>query len=427
MQGSSELPGFYKLSVKERLELVKKLAGLTEEESTALGNTGGLPGDVASRMIENVVGGMTLPLGIATNFLINGKDYIVPMALEEPSVVAAASNAAKIARVKGGFKVTNTGPVMIGQIQTVGVPDPRGAARKLAAKKKLLLARANEQDPMLVSLTGGAKDLRVKVIKTLKGPMVIVELLVNCGDAMGANAVNTMAEAVAPLVEEISGGRVYLRIISNLADKRLVRATAVFEKEALGGEEVVEGIVYAYAFAEADPYRCATHNKGIMNGVIAVALACGQDTRALEAGAHSYAARSGAYKPLTTWKENRDGDLVGTLEMPMAVGLVGGAAKVHPEAKANVRILGVKSAIELAEVMGVVGLAQNFAALRALASEGIQKGHMKLHARSLAMSAGAKGGLVDAVAERMIAERKIRFDRAKDILEELSSEKHAAP
>jgi len=426
MQGSSELTGFYKLSVQDRLKLVQKLTGLSEEEVQALGNTGGLPIDVASRMIENVVGGMTLPLGMATNFLINGKDYIVPMALEEPSVVAAASNAAKIARVRGGFRVINTGPVMIGQIQTVGVPDPRGAAKRLAAKKKALLAKANEQDPMLVSLGGGAKDLRVKVIETLKGPMVIVELFVNCGDAMGANAVNTMAEAVAPLVEEISGGRVYLRIISNLADRRLVRATATFEKEALGGGEVVEGIVYAYAFAEADPYRCATHNKGIMNGVIAVALACGQDTRALEAGAHSYAARSGAYKPLTTWKKNKEGDLVGTLEMPMAVGLVGGAAKVHPAAKANVKILGLESAMELAEVMGAVGLAQNFAALRALASEGIQKGHMKLHARSLAMSAGAKGGLVDEVAERMIAEKKIRFDRAKGLIEELSTKKSAA-
>jgi hydroxymethylglutaryl-CoA reductase len=426
MQGSSELPGFYKLSMEERLKLLQKLVGLTEEEVKVLGNTGGLPSDIANRMIENVVGGMTLPLGMATNFLVNGKDYVVPMALEEPSVVAAASNAAKIARVKGGFKVTNTGPVMIGQIQTVGVPNPRGAAKRLAAKKKELLAKANEQDPMLVSLGGGAKDLGVKVIESLKGQMVIVELFVNCGDAMGANAVNTMAEAVAPLVEEISGGRVYLRIISNLADKRLVKATAVFDKEALGGDEVVDGILYAYAFADADPYRCATHNKGIMNGVIAVALACGQDTRALEAGAHSFAARSGGYKPLTTWKVNREGDLVGTLEMPMAVGLVGGAAKVHPAAKANVKILGLKTAIELAEVMGAVGLAQNFAALRALASEGIQRGHMKLHARSLAMSAGAKGALVDAVAETMISEKKIRFDRAKDLVEELSTKKRAA-
>jgi hydroxymethylglutaryl-CoA reductase len=426
MQGSSELPGFYKLSMEDRLKLLRKLAGLTEEEVKVLGNTGGLPGETANRMIENVVGGMTLPLGMATNFLVNGKDYVVPMALEEPSVVAAASNAAKIARVKGGFKVTNTGPVMIGQIQTVGVRDPRAAARRLTAKRRELLARANEQDPMLVSLGGGAKDLNVKVIESLKGQMVIVELFVDCGDAMGANAVNTMAEAVAPLVEEISGGRVYLRIISNLADRRLVKATAVFDKDAVGGEEVVDGILYAYAFADADPYRCATHNKGIMNGVTAVALACGQDTRALEAGAHSYAARSGGYKPLTTWKVNKDGDLVGTLEMPMAVGLVGGAAKVHPAARANVKILGLKTATELAEVMGAVGLAQNFAAIRALASEGIQRGHMKLHARSLAMSAGAKGALVDSVAEAMIAEKKIRFDRAKDLVEELSAKKRGA-
>ncbi|HUI01266.1 MAG TPA: hydroxymethylglutaryl-CoA reductase, degradative [Nitrososphaerales archaeon] len=423
MKGSSELQGFYKLTVEERLKLLQKLAGLTDEEAKTLGSTGGLPIEVANRMIENVVGGITLPLGMATNFLVNGKDYVVPMALEEPSVVAAASNAAKIARVKGGFVVTNTGPVMIGQIQTVGVRDPKEAARKLVAKKKELMARANEQDPMLVSLGGGAKDVNVKVIETLKGPMVIAELLVDCGDAMGANAVNTMAEAVAPLVEEITKGKVYLRIISNLADRRLVKATAVFDRQALGGDEVVEGILYAYAFADADPYRCATHNKGIMNGVVAVALACGQDTRALEAGAHSYASRSGGYKPLTTWKVNRDGDLVGTLEMPMAVGLVGGAARVHPAAKANVRILGIKTAIELAEVMGAVGLAQNFAAMRALASEGIQRGHMKLHARSLAMSAGAKGAMVDAVAERMIAEKKIRFDVAKALVDELSTKK----
>jgi len=423
MKGSSELQGFYKLTVEERLKLLQKLAGLTDEEAKTLGSTGGLPIEVANRMIENVVGGITLPLGMATNFLVNGKDYVVPMALEEPSVVAAASNAAKIARVKGGFVVTNTGPVMIGQIQTVGVRDPKEAARKLVAKKKELMARANEQDPMLVSLGGGAKDVNVKVIETLKGPMVIAELLVDCGDAMGANAVNTMAEAVAPLVEEITKGKVYLRIISNLADRRLVKATAVFDRQALGGDEVVEGILYAYAFADADPYRCATHNKGIMNGVVAVALACGQDTRALEAGAHSYASRSGGYKPLTTWKVNRDGDLVGTLEMPMAVGLVGGAARVHPAAKANVRVLGIKTAIELAEVMGAVGLAQNFAAMRALASEGIQRGHMKLHARSLAMSAGAKGAMVDAVAERMIAEKKIRFDVAKALVDELSTKK----
>jgi hydroxymethylglutaryl-CoA reductase len=419
----SELQGFYKLPMEQRRELLKKATSLTDEEIKILANTGGLPAETADHMIENVVGGYTYPLSIATNFKINGKDYLVPMALEEPSVVAAASNAAKMARVKGGFAVTNTGPVMIGQIQVVGVPEPENAKKQLLDKKSDILKKANDQDPMLVSLGGGAKDLNVKVLSTLKGPMVIAELIVNTGDAMGANAVNTMAEAVAPLIEEITGGRVFLRIISNLADRRLVRATAVFEKAAIGGEDVVDGIVYAYAFADADPYRCATHNKGIMNGVVAVGIACGQDIRALEAGAHSYASRSGKYKPLTTWEKNRDGDLVGTLEMPMAVGLVGGAAKTHPAARANIKVLGVKTAIELAEVMGAVGLAQNFAALRALASEGIQRGHMKLHAHNVASSAGATGDLIDVIAARLIEEKKIRFDRAKELVEEYSKKK----
>jgi hydroxymethylglutaryl-CoA reductase len=426
MAKSSEIPGFYKLPVGERLKLVKEAAGLSDEEAGAMANTGGLPKDVADRMIENVVGGITIPLGIATNFRINEKDYLVPMALEEPSVVAAASNAAKMARVKGGFTVSNTGPVMIGQIQVVNVPDPGAAKKKLLSEKDEVMKRANDQDPMLVSLGGGAKDLNVKVLSTLKGPMVVAELIVNTGDAMGANAVNTMAEAVAPMVEEITGGRVFLRIISNLADRRLVRASAVFDKEAIGGEEVVDGVVYAYAFADADPYRCATHNKGIMNGVVAVAIACGQDIRALEAGAHSFASRTGRYKPLTTWEKNKDGDLVGTLEMPMAVGLVGGAAKTHPVARASIKVLGVKTAIELAEVMGAVGLAQNFAALRALASEGIQRGHMKLHSRNVAVSAGATGELIDIVAQRMIDEKKIRFDRAKELVAELSKAKQGA-
>jgi hydroxymethylglutaryl-CoA reductase len=423
---SSEIQGFYKLSMAERIDVLKRRASLTDDEAKTLASTGGLPADVADRMIENVVGGITMPLGIATNFKINGKDYLVPMALEEPSVVAAASNAAKIARVKGGFTVTNTGPVMIGQIQVVDVSTPEDASSKLLARKADLLKKANDQDPMLVSLGGGAKDLNVKVLSTLKGPMVVAELIVNTGDAMGANAVNTMAEAVAPMVEEITGGRVFLRIISNLADRRLVRASAVFGKEEIGGEDVVDGVVYAYAFADADPYRCATHNKGIMNGVVAVGIACGQDIRALEAGAHSYASRSGEYKPLTVWEKNDDGDLVGRLEMPMAVGLVGGAARTHPAARADIKILGVKTAVELAEVMGAVGLAQNFAALRALASEGIQRGHMKLHSRNVAISAGATGELVDLVAQKMIDEKKIRFDRAKELVLELSKEKKAA-
>ena len=419
----SEIPGLYKLPISERLKEVARMAGLTEEEVRTLSNTGGLPSDVADRMIENVVGGLTMPLGIATNFKINGRDYLVPMALEEPSVVAGASKAAKIARGKGGFTVSNTGPVMIGQIQVVKVQAPEKAKADLAARKADILKKANDQDPMLVSLGGGAKDLNVKVLSSVTGPMVVAELIVNTGDAMGANAVNTMAEAVAPMVEEITGGEVLLRIISNLADRRLVRATAVFEKEAVGGEEVVDGVVDAYAFADADPYRCATHNKGIMNGVDAVGIACGQDIRALEAGAHSYASRTGSYKPLTVWEKDTDGNLVGKLEMPMAVGLVGGAARTHPAARASIKILGVKTAIELAEVMGAVGLAQNFAALRALASEGIQKGHMKLHAFNVATSAGATGDLIGIVAARLVEEKKIRYDRAKELVEELSKGK----
>ena len=415
---NSELQGFHKLSMGKRRELLKNAVGLTDEEVNMVAGTGSLPPETADHMIENVVGGYTYPLGIATNFRINGKDYLIPMALEEPSVVAAASNAAKMARVKGGFKVTNTGPVMIGQVQVVNVPKPEEAKARLLSGKADILKKANEQDPMLVSLGGGAKDLNVKVLPSIKGPMVVAELIVNTGDAMGANAVNTMAEAVAPMVEEITGGRVFLRIISNLADRRLVRATAVFDKEAIGGEDVVDGVVYAYAFADADPYRCATHNKGVMNGVVAVGIACGQDIRALEAGAHSYASRTGKYKPITTWEKNTDGDLVGTLEMPMAVGLVGGAAKTHPTARVNIKILGAKTATELAEVLGAVGLAQNFAALRALASEGIQRGHMKLHAHNVASSAGATGDLIDIVAAKLVEERKVRFDRAKELVEE---------
>jgi hydroxymethylglutaryl-CoA reductase len=299
------------------------------------------------------------------------------------------------------------------------VTDPEGAKKRLLKKKESILKKANEQDPLLVSLGGGAKDFDAKVLSTLKGPMVIGELIVDTGDAMGSNAVDTMAEAVAPMVEEFTGGRVLLRIISNLADRRLVRASAVFDKKTVGGEDVVDGVVRAYAFAEADPYRCATHNKGIMNGVIAVAIACGQDIRALEAGAHSYASRTGKYTPLTTWEKSENGDLVGKLEMPMAVGLIGGASRTHPSARAAIKILGVKKATELAEVMGAVGLAQNFAALRALVTEGIQRGHMKLHARNIASSAGATGNLVDIVAQRMVEEKKIRMDRAKEILTEL--------
>jgi len=342
------------MSVQERLKIVKSFAGLETNEADSIGSFAGLPPETADRMIENVIGAIPVPLGVATNFLVNGKDYLVPMAIEEPSVVAAASNAAKMARKLGGFRTSNTGPVMIGQIQTVHIRDPHRARMDILAHRDELLQKANDQDPKLVSVGGGARELQVKVIDTKRGSMVITELIVDCRDAMGANAVNTMAEAVAPDIERIAKGRVFLRIISNLATRRLIRSTATFDKDLLGGSEIAEGIVDAYAFADSDPYRCATHNKGIMNGVIAVALALGQDTRALEAGSHSYAARNG-YRSLTTYEINDDGNIVGTIEMPVAVGLIGGASAVHPVAKACVKILGVKSAIELGEVIASVG------------------------------------------------------------------------
>jgi hydroxymethylglutaryl-CoA reductase len=418
MSRSSLISGFYKLSPKERLQLVKEFADLTDEEADLLQNTGSLPLDVADRMIENVVGAFPIPLGIAVNFLINNRDYLIPMAIEEPSVVAAASYAAKMARDGGGFYTSSTPPVMIGQIQIVSVKDPYAAKMRVIQAKEEILKKANEQDPVLVSAGGGAKDLDAKVINTTQGPMVVAELHVDCRDAMGANAVNTMAEAVAPMIERITGGRVYLRIISNLATKRLVRAWCVVPKEAVGGEEVVDGIVNAYAFAAADPYRAATHNKGILNGIIAVIVATCNDHRAIEAGAHAYAARNGQYTSLSTWEKNENGDLVGSIELPMAVGLIGGAVRTHPTAKIAVKILGVKTANEFGEVVATVGLAQNLGALRALAHEGIQRGHMSLHARNIAVAAGATGETIDIVAARMVEERKIRMDRAKELIEQ---------
>lgn len=417
MGRSSQYPGFYKLDPKERLQFVKEFAGLTDEEAALLQETGSLPLELANRMIENVIGAIPVPLGIAVNFLINERDYIVPMAIEEPSVVAAASYAAKMVRQGGGFHASSTPPIMIGQIQTVNVRDPYGARMRILEAKDKILEKANEQDPMLVSVGGGAKDLDVKVINTIQGPMVITELHVDCRDAMGANAVNTMCEAVAPMIERIAGGRVILRIISNLAVKRLARAWCVVPKEAVGGEEVVDGIVNASAFAAADPFRAATHNKGILNGIIAVALATCNDHRAIEAGAHAYAARSGQYTSLSTWEKNEKGDLVGSIELPLAVGIVGGAVRSHPIAKICLKILGVKTANEFAEVLAAVGLAQNLGALRALAHEGIQRGHMSLHARNIAIAAGAKGELIDLIAEKMVEEHVIRVDRAKELIE----------
>ena len=423
MSRTSQISGFYKLTPKKRVQIVKDFAGLTDKEVETLLSTGSLKLELANRMIENVVGAFPIPLGIAVNFLINGRDYLIPMAIDEPSVVAAASYAAKMARLKGGFFTSSTEPIMIGQIQAVNIDDPNGAKMAVLASKEKILQKANEQDPMLVSVGGGARDLDVRVIRTRSGPMVITELHVDCRDAMGANAVNTMAEAVAPLIERITHGRVYLRIISNLATKRLARAWTIVAKEELGGEEIVDGIIEAYNFAATDPYRAATHNKGILNGIIGVVIATCNDHRAVEAGAHAYAARSGQYSPLTVWEKNKDGDLVGSIELPMAVGTVGGATRVHPVAKIAIKILGVKTANELAEVLAAVGLAQNLGALRALAHEGIQRGHMALHARNVAIMAGASGELIDLIVEKMVEERKVRLDRAKELVEEYGKTK----
>ena len=421
---SSRLSGFYRHSPDERLRIVAQWADLTEDEIAILRQ--GLSVAQGDKMIENVVATHALPLGIAVNFLINGRDYLIPMAIEEPSVVAGASYAAKLARAGGGFWTESTEPEMIGQIQVVGVDDLHAARERLLAARERLLSLANEQDPVIVRLGGGARDLEVRILEeTPAGPMLILHLIYDCRDAMGANTVNTACEALAPLVEEISSGRVRLRILSNLADHRLARARAVIPVEVLArpedgfsGEEVAQGIVEAWAFAASDPYRAATHNKGIMNGIDAVAIATGNDWRAVEAGAHAYAARSGHYTSLTRWERDGEGNLVGSIELPLAVGIVGGATRAHPTARLALKILGVKTARELSEVMAAVGLAQNLAALRALAAEGIQRGHMRLHARQVAIAAGATGELVDRVAARLVAERQIRLDRAEEILQE---------
>ena len=414
---SSRIPGFYKLPPEERLKVIAEMAGLSADDVAQL--AAGLGVEQADRMVENVIGTFQVPLGIATNFIIDGRELAIPMATEEPSVIAAASNGARMAREGGGFVTSSTGPVMRAQIQATGIADPFAARQDILAHKDELTKMANDKDPMLVKFGGGVKDIEVYVIDSRVGPMVVTHLIVDCRDAMGANAVNTMAEALAPRIEQITGGRVYLRIISNLADLRLARAKAVFKAEEIGGPEVVDGIIQAAALAEVDPYRAATHNKGIMNGATAVVMATGNDTRAVEAGAHSFASKSGMYRSLTRYEKNKEGDLVGTIEMPVAVGLVGGATRVHPVAKTAVKMLGVKSADELSRIIASVGLAQNFAALRALASEGIQRGHMSLHAKNVAVQAGARCDLVEIVAARMAAERRISVDRATELIKEL--------
>jgi len=415
---TSQYSGFYKLSIEERLDEVAEFAGLTEQEKQLLLNTGNLARDTADHMIENVVGGYALPMGVALNFLVNGRETLIPMVVEEPSVVAAASNAAKMARPTGGFFASYTGSVMIAQIQLLGVADPGCARMRVYENKDKILALCNERDPVLVKFGGGARDVEVRVIPG-EETMLVVHLLVDTLDAMGANCVNTMAEAVAPLIERVTGGKAGLRILSNLAVHRLARARCTISKEAIGGDDVVDGVVRAYRFAAADPFRAATHNKGVMNGVSAAVAATGNDTRAIESGAHAYAAITGQYSPLTRWEKDAEGNLAGSIEMPMAVGLVGGATKTHPAARVAVKILGAKSAGEMAEAYAALGLAQNLAALRALATEGIQRGHMSLHARNIVSSIGVTGDAGDAVVRRMIEEKNINAEYAAKLAREL--------
>jgi len=421
----SRLPNFRALTPADRLGVIAKAASLTPEEQQLLARPGALALDRADGMIENVIGTFELPMGVAGNFQVNGRDVLVPMAVEEPSVVAAASYMAKLARECGGFETSSTRPLMRAQVQVLGLTDPHGARLALLRERERILTLANSRDKVLIELGGGCQDIDVHVFAdTPRGPMIVLHLIVDVRDAMGANTVNTMAEAVAPLVEAITGGSVRLRILSNLADLRLARARVrltpqVLDTQERSGAEIIEGVLDAYTFAAVDPYRAATHNKGIMNGIDPVIVATGNDWRAVEAGAHAYAARSGRYTSLTQWEKDTSGALVGTIEMPMPVGLVGGATKTHPLARLALKIMDVRSADELGQVAVAVGLAQNLGALRALATEGIQRGHMALHARNIALVAGAVGAEIDTVAKRMAAEKDVRTDRALALLEEL--------
>ena len=423
--GTSRLAGFYNLSLEERLARAALAAGLTPEE-LSVWTTGGISLESADHMIENTIGLHALPLGLGLNFQINGRDVLVPMAIEEPSVVAGASFMAKLARAGGGFQTTSSAPLMIGQMQVLNVVNLAEASFKLYEHKAELLAAADEIDPILKKFGGGARDLEVRTFPDSPvGGFLVLHLIYDVRDAMGANAVNTACERLAPQVEAITGGKVHLRILSNLADRRITRARCQIPVkeltfEGFSGETVRDGIIAAYAFAAVDPYRAATHNKGIMNGVDAVVIATGNDWRAIEAGAHAYAARGGRYTSLSTWGVNAEGDLVGTLEMPMAVGVIGGATKVHPAARAALKLMNVKTASDLAEIIVAVGLAQNMAALRALATEGIQRGHMSLHARQVAIAAGASGDMIEKIAARMVAEKIVRIDRAEELLESLA-------
>ncbi len=412
----SSISKFFEKSRKERLDIVDNFADLTAEELEILqNNDGGISFEKADKMIENAIGTFSLPLGIATSFKINDKDYLIPMVIEEPSVIAAASKGAKIARIKGGFKATTDESYSIGQIQVLDV-DIDLAIKKIQETSKEIISFANSKSNTLSKMNKGAKEVSCKIIDTDFGKMLIVELLIDVGDAMGANVTNTMCEAVSPLLEKITGGRILLRILSNYSTRRIAKAMAVFDKNEIGGEDVVNDIILAYQFANNDVYRAVTHNKGIMNGIIAVANATGQDSRAIEAAANAYASRSGSYRSLSKWTKDSDGNLVGSLELPLSVGIVGGIANVHPIAKICMKILKVTSAQELASIMAAVGLAQNYSAIRALSTEGIQKGHMRLHARNLAAAAGAKPDQIDKIVQKMIEQKQISLDKAKEIL-----------
>ncbi|QOL79752.1 hydroxymethylglutaryl-CoA reductase, degradative [Pseudooceanicola spongiae] len=420
---NSRIEGMRDMDPATRRRAIIDCANLAPSDDALLAGAGALPLEMANGMIENVIGTFELPMGVATNFTVNGRDYLIPMAVEEPSVVAAASYMARIARAGGGFTASSTLPIMRAQIQVVGLSDPYGARARLLSQRDTLIEMANSRDTVLVGLGGGCKDIEIEVFATSPiGPMVVLHLMVDVRDAMGANTVNSMAEMLAPKVEQISGGKVRLRILSNLADRRLVTASVRIPAEALttktlAGAEVAQGMVEACALALIDPYRAATHNKGIMNGIDPVVVATGNDWRAIEAGAHAYAARSGRYTSLTTWEIATDGALIGTLEMPMALGIVGGATRTHPAAQASLRLMQITSAQQLGEVTAAVGLAQNMAALRALSTEGIQRGHMALHARNIAITAGAAGAEIDRVAKALVAAGDVSVAHAKKVLE----------
>lgn len=426
---TSRLPGFYKQSIQERLNKLDDMYHFTDSEWGTLTATGALPANTVNHLVENAIGTYPLPLGIASNFLINGKDYIVPMAIEEPSVIASASHIAKIVRQSGGFQTEATERIMIGQIQVVGCPNVQAAQKTIFEHTEQLLGEANASRPSMLRRNGGAKSIEVRLLDSMEGTpyghMLIVHLYVDTCDAMGANTINTMVEAIAPTVERLTCGKIYLRILSNYTDRCLAASRCCIPVSLLGtgdfsGEQVRDGVIAAHQFAARDMYRAVTHNKGVMNGVDAVVIATGNDWRAIEAAAHAHASRFGHYGPMTDWTIDGDGNLVGSIELPMPVGTAGGSIGIHPTARLSQKLLNVESASELAQVVVTVGLAQNLGALKALATDGIQKGHMALQAKSIALAAGAQDDLVDVVAKELVQSNSIQVDNAKFVIEKMS-------